>query len=64
MILENPSFAGVFFPAKRPPSVKPSAEMSFQGAVAVPESYRIDEFRNTLRAVSISVVYRGNSEKA
>ena len=32
--------------------------MSFRGAVDVPESYRIDEFRNALRAVSISVVCR------
>jgi hypothetical protein len=40
------------------PSVRPAAEMSFRGAVAVPESYRNDEFRNELRAVSISVVNR------
>jgi hypothetical protein len=40
-----------------PSSVRPNAELSFRGAVAVPESYRIDEFRNALRAVSISVVF-------
>jgi hypothetical protein len=27
-----------------PPSVRPTAETSFRNAVAVPESYRIDEF--------------------
>jgi hypothetical protein len=33
----------------------PARRMRFRGAVDVPESYRIDEFRNALRAVSISV---------
>lgn len=31
--------------------------MSFRGSADVPESYRIDEFRKALRAVSISVSY-------
>jgi hypothetical protein len=38
------SFAGAFLRLSLPSSVRPTAAMSFQGAIAVPESYRIDEY--------------------
>lgn len=39
------SFGGAILRREGSPSVPPSAEMSFRGAVDVLESYRIDEFR-------------------
>jgi len=45
----------VYLRLERSPSLRPAAEMSFRNAVAVPESYRIDEFGNALRTVSKSV---------
>jgi hypothetical protein len=41
---QNGSIIGAFLWRERPPNVRPSAEMSFQHAVAVPESYRTGEF--------------------
>ena len=48
-IREIVGLIGAFLRQERPPSVRPSAEMSFRNAVAVPKSYRIDEFRNARR---------------
>jgi hypothetical protein len=53
----NRWFDGVFLGLERRPSVSRAAELRFRAAMAVPESYRIDESRNPLQAVSISVDY-------
>jgi hypothetical protein len=44
------SFDDPFLWAESPSSVNPTAEMSFRNVVDLPESYRIDEFRNVLQA--------------
>jgi hypothetical protein len=45
----NRSFDGVFHRRKRPPNVRPSAEISLRRAQAWPKSYRIDGFRDAQR---------------
>ena len=46
---DNRSINGAFLHPDRPPSVRPSEEISSRHAVAVPESYGIDEFRDARR---------------
>jgi hypothetical protein len=43
----KPWVDGTFHRPERTPSVRPTAETSFRGAAAVPESYRINEFETT-----------------
>ena len=49
MIESRGSIVGVFLLPEWPPSVRPAAQTSFRDAEAVPESCRIDEFRNARR---------------